>query len=183
MLRLVTVAYSARYNTDSGSLSWLWKGGCARHIISICSQASSGLCFPACLTHARAGAGVWSRGLEQGAGGRAVRGGGLWSLSVVATPTLRSSTGHECLIRVGSVNTERPPGWQIRYASLFPWGGGEGVAWCGLALPVSTAHRHVSAAGPGPRPALVQPHTGAAGSHASLPGETCPLWLGRWRVC
>lgn len=56
--------------------------------------------------------------------GRSV--GAPWCLSVVTTPTPSSSTGHKCLIRVGSVNTERPPGWQILHESLFPRGGGEG---------------------------------------------------------
>ncbi len=47
----------------------------------------------------------------------------LWCLSVAGMLTPPRRTGHQCLIHVGSVNIQRPHGWQICHASLLPWGG------------------------------------------------------------
>lgn len=46
----------------------------------------------------------------------------LWCLSAAGIPTPPRRTGHQCLIHVGSVNIQRPHGWQICHASLLPWG-------------------------------------------------------------
>lgn len=46
----------------------------------------------------------------------------LWCLSAAGTATPPRRTGHQCLIHVGSVNIQRPHGWQICHASLLPWG-------------------------------------------------------------
>lgn len=64
-----------------------------------------------------------------------------WCLSAAGIPTPPRRTGHQCLIHVGSVNIQRPPGWQICHASLLPE--------AGRSPSVSSAHGIRAHASPG----------------------------------
>ncbi len=88
-----------------------------------------------------------------------------WCLSAAGMPTPPRRTGHQCLIHVGSVNIQRPHGWQICHASLLPWGGRHPECQLG---------------------SWKLKHTYARIRHRlrpRAPGESCPLWLWRWWAC